>query len=76
MSDVEQSADFWRKLGIREIERNDKVAIMDLHSRTRLILVPGPPVPGAPFDLIVDDISSTHAQYRELGSNRRRSARP
>ena len=45
---IERGADFWRELGIRNIERNENVAILKLHGGTHLILVPGTP-PRAPM---------------------------
>jgi catechol 2,3-dioxygenase-like lactoylglutathione lyase family enzyme len=69
VSDVDRSADFWHELGTREIERNDEVAIFELRGGTHLILVPGTPPPDAdaPFDLMVEDLDATHAQYQARG---------
>ena len=69
VSDVGRSADFWRALGMREIERNESVAILELRGGTHLILVPGTPPAGAgaPFDLMVDDLPATHTRYAAAG---------
>ena len=69
VGDLERSADFWRDLGMREIDRGDQVAILELRGGTHLVLVPGTRTEDAetPFDLMVDDLDATHAQYRERG---------
>jgi catechol 2,3-dioxygenase-like lactoylglutathione lyase family enzyme len=51
VDDVDSSADFWRRIGMREVERNPHVAVLELRGGTHLVLVPGDP-PGevdAPF---------------------------
>jgi catechol 2,3-dioxygenase-like lactoylglutathione lyase family enzyme len=66
--DVARAADFWREIGMREIERGDHVAIMELRGGTHLVIVPGSPQGGdAPFDLMVDDLDATHARCDSLG---------
>jgi hypothetical protein len=67
--DVGQTADVFRVMGMREIERNDQVAIMELRGGTHLVIVPGAPEPGsdAPFDLMVDDIEATHEDWAARG---------
>jgi catechol 2,3-dioxygenase-like lactoylglutathione lyase family enzyme len=66
--DVARAADFWRNVGMREIERNAHVAIMELRGGTHLVIVPGSPKGGdAPFDLMVDDLAATHARWEALG---------
>jgi catechol 2,3-dioxygenase-like lactoylglutathione lyase family enzyme len=69
--DVQRSADFWRDLGMREIERNEDVAIMELRGGTHLLLVPGAgdatDGTGGPFDLMVDDLEATHARWQAGG---------
>jgi catechol 2,3-dioxygenase-like lactoylglutathione lyase family enzyme len=71
VSDLERSADFWREIGSREVERNADVAILELRGGTHVILVPGaePDADGAelPFDLMVDDIETTHEQWHARG---------
>jgi len=69
VNDVNRSADFWRDVGMREIERDAQVAVLELRGGTHLILVPGAPDPGteAPFDLMVDDLEATHAAWNDLG---------
>jgi catechol 2,3-dioxygenase-like lactoylglutathione lyase family enzyme len=67
--DVEESADFWRDLGMREVERSEHVAVLELRGGTHLLLVPGTPPEGAdaPFDLMVDDLRATHAAWKANG---------
>jgi catechol 2,3-dioxygenase-like lactoylglutathione lyase family enzyme len=58
--DVQRSADFWRELGMREIERTEEIAIMELRGGTHLLLLGGTSDAtegvGVPFDLMVDDL--------------------
>lgn len=69
VSDVDQSAAFWRGLGMREVERNAQVAVLELRGGTHLVLVPGSPASGAdaPFDLMVEDLEGTHTRWRTSG---------
>jgi catechol 2,3-dioxygenase-like lactoylglutathione lyase family enzyme len=69
VSDLNRSADFWQRVGMREIERNAHVGVLELRGGTHLVLVPGTP-PGdltCPFDLMVDDLDATHAQWSAAG---------
>ena len=67
--DVDRSADYWRDLGMREVERNEHVAVLELRGGTHLLLVPGtPPEDGdTPFDLMVDDVDAKHADWEQRG---------
>ena len=67
--DVNRSADYWRALGMREIERNPQIAVLELRGGTHLVLLPGDPPADAdaPFDLMVDDLEATHAQWEADG---------
>jgi catechol 2,3-dioxygenase-like lactoylglutathione lyase family enzyme len=68
VSDLDRSADFWREIGMREIERNADVAVLELRGGTHLVLLPGTPAADeAPFDVMVDDLAATHAQWEALG---------
>jgi catechol 2,3-dioxygenase-like lactoylglutathione lyase family enzyme len=69
VSDVNRAADFWRELGMREVERNAQVAVLEMRGGTHLVLVPGgePAEADAPFDLMVDDLDATHARWEERG---------
>jgi catechol 2,3-dioxygenase-like lactoylglutathione lyase family enzyme len=69
VSDLDRSAAFWRGLGMREIERNPHVVVLELRGGTHLVLVPGttPEAADAPFDLMVDDLDATHAEWSADG---------
>jgi catechol 2,3-dioxygenase-like lactoylglutathione lyase family enzyme len=69
VADVDRSADFWRGIGMREVERNPHVAVLELRGGTHLVLVPGTPGDNAdaPFDLMVDDLDATHAEWKARG---------
>jgi catechol 2,3-dioxygenase-like lactoylglutathione lyase family enzyme len=41
VGDVDRSADYWQGLGMREVERNQHVAVLELRGGTHLVLVPG-----------------------------------
>jgi catechol 2,3-dioxygenase-like lactoylglutathione lyase family enzyme len=69
VSDLGRSAEFWRTVGMREIERNEHVAVLELRGGTHLVLLPGTPVAStdAPFDLMVEDLEATHAEWEHGG---------
>lgn len=69
VGDVDASADFWSTLGMREVERNAAVAVLELRGGTHLLLVPGTPPENAdaPFDVMVDDLEATHSEWRARG---------
>jgi len=68
VADVDRAATFWREVGMREIERNDHVAVLELRGGTHLVLVPGAvTVEDAPFDLMVEDLAAIHQQWTAQG---------
>ena len=69
VGDIERSSTFWTTIGMREVERNPHVAVLELRGGTHLVLVPGTPTgdADAPFDLMVDDLDATHANWAEQG---------
>jgi catechol 2,3-dioxygenase-like lactoylglutathione lyase family enzyme len=69
VGDLDRSADFWRDLGMREVERNPHVAVLELRGGTHLVLVPdpNPSTDPVPFDLMVDDLDATRASIAEAG---------
>ena len=68
VGDVDRSADYWQRLGMREIERNEDVAVLELRGGTHLLLLPGAThADDAPFDLMVDDLDQTHAKWTAQG---------
>jgi len=68
VGDVDRAASFWREVGMREVVRNDEVAVMELRGGTHLVLVPGTVTAGdAPFDLMVEDLRLVHEQWTAQG---------
>jgi catechol 2,3-dioxygenase-like lactoylglutathione lyase family enzyme len=69
VNDVDSSAAFWCGLGMREVEKNEHVVVLELRGGTHLLLVPGTPPENAdaPFDLMVEDLDATHAEWRARG---------
>lgn len=69
VSDLGRSADFWHDVGMREVERNEQIVVLELRGGTHLILQPGTPSAGAdaPFDLMVEDLDATHAEWERSG---------
>ena len=69
VADLGRSAEFWRTVGMREIEANEHVAVLELRGGTHLVLVPGAAstTADAPFDLMVDDLDATHAEWERRG---------
>jgi catechol 2,3-dioxygenase-like lactoylglutathione lyase family enzyme len=68
VSDIDRSADWWSGIGMREVERNEQAAILELRGGTHLVLVPGEPkAGGAPFDLMVEDLDATHGDWSARG---------
>ena len=68
VSDLGRSTQWWTGIGMREVERNEHVVVLELRGGTHLVLVPGTPDTGdAPFDLMVDDLDATHDAWSDLG---------
>jgi catechol 2,3-dioxygenase-like lactoylglutathione lyase family enzyme len=71
VGDLALATTFWSDVGMREIERNPDVSILELRGGTHLILVradDGAPTSGeAPFDLMVEDLDATHAAWSAVG---------
>lgn len=69
VGNVDRSADYWQGLGMREVERNEHVAVLELRGGTHLVLVPGTPANDAevPFDLMVEDLNEAHAEWKARG---------
>ncbi len=65
VADIAASHAFFLQLGLRNVAITERVAILELRGGTHLILLPahGPTAAGAEasFDLMVDDVDSTHA---------------
>jgi hypothetical protein len=69
VSDLDQSADFWNTVGTREVARSEHVVVLELRGGTHLVLLPGSPSADAdaPFDLMVEDLEETRAEWERLG---------
>jgi catechol 2,3-dioxygenase-like lactoylglutathione lyase family enzyme len=68
--DVPRSAAFWAATGMREIHRDENVAIFELRGGTHLVLAHGSPGGAdAPFDLMVEDLPTTHAAWKTAGAD-------
>src|SRR5262245_66528937 len=72
VSDLGRSTQWWTGIGMREVERNEHVVVLELRGGTHLVLVPGPPDTGdAPFDVMVDDLAATPETWSALGVDAR-----
>jgi catechol 2,3-dioxygenase-like lactoylglutathione lyase family enzyme len=68
VSDIPRAARWWAGIGMREIEQNAHVAVLELRGGTHLVLVPGNVTAGeAPFDLMVEDLEATHQEWSARG---------
>lgn len=68
VEDLDASTAFWSSLGMRVVETNAHVSVLELRGGTHLVLVPGSPEPGAaPFDLMVEDLDATHKAWCRAG---------
>jgi hypothetical protein len=66
--DVGRSATFWAATGMREIHRDEHVAIFELRGGTHLVLAQGTPGgTDATFDLMVEDLPATYAAWKATG---------
>ena len=68
-STLTESQAFMERLGMRPMFRNDSVAIFELRGGTHLVLVADENARAgdAPFDLMVEDLDETHADFAERG---------
>ena len=71
VSDVAAATQFFEALGLRWVHQSESHAVMELRGGTHLVVrrAEGPVSPGspAPFDLMVDDVPATHAEYAAKG---------
>ena len=67
--DPAASASFYEDIGMRKVAILDEVAIFELRGGTHLVVRKDPdPKPGpASWDLMVDDIAATHADWTTKG---------
>lgn len=64
-----ESTAFMRKIGMRSVVERPEVAVLELRGGTHLVLIAKPAITprDAPFDLMVEDLRSTHELFTELG---------
>ena len=70
VNNIDAAKAFWLALGMRHIETNEHVVVLELRGGTHLILLPETktiPAGEVPFDLMVDDLEATHAEWDDLG---------
>ena len=68
-STLTESQAFMEQIGMRPMFRNESVAIFELRGGTHLVLVADENARAgdAPFDLMVEDLDETHAEFAERG---------
>jgi catechol-2,3-dioxygenase len=66
---MQESAQFFRTIGLRPVFEGPEVGVYELRGGTHLILrLNDKAVPGNdPFDLMVDDLHSTHKLFSSIG---------
>jgi catechol 2,3-dioxygenase-like lactoylglutathione lyase family enzyme len=66
---IAESVAFMRKIGMRSVVERPEVAVLELRGGTHLVLIAKPTVTprDAPFDLMVEDLRSSHELFTELG---------
>lgn len=68
---VDEAADWFEAIGMRRIFRGDTVSVLELRGGTHLVLLPAKRKARAPreapFDLMVDDVDATRADWRASG---------
>jgi catechol 2,3-dioxygenase-like lactoylglutathione lyase family enzyme len=71
VTDLARSTAFWTGLGMRAVEQNPAVTVLELRGGTHLVLHPAEvaPIPGSEvgFDLMVEDLVATHAAWTTAG---------
>ncbi|TMK60502.1 MAG: VOC family protein [Actinobacteria bacterium] len=67
--DPKASAVFYEAIGMRSVWVADDVAIFELRGGTHLVVLPTaePQAGPAEFDLMVDDLAATHAEWAAQG---------
>ena len=66
---IAESSEFMQLVGMRMIVSGDEFAVLELRGGTHLVLTTNPDsslISGS-FDLMVDDLDATHAQFTEQG---------
>jgi catechol 2,3-dioxygenase-like lactoylglutathione lyase family enzyme len=70
-TDVRKTAGFWDAIGLRSVYDGDDMAIFELRGGTHLLVFPSdaapPGVADPSFDMMVDDLVATHAEWAGKG---------
>lgn len=66
-TDVDRSAAFYQRLGLRLAHRLPEAAILEMRGGTHLIVSEGEPSSAPVFDFMVDDLDGTHAAWTGEG---------
>ena len=67
-TDLDASEAFLETIGMRKIFRGDTVAVLELRGGTHVVVLPDGEVPErAGFDLMVEDLDATWADYEARG---------
>ncbi len=66
---VPETVDFMLDIGMREVARGDDFAVLEMRGGTHLVVTGDSEssLLRGSFDLMVDDIDTAHARFRELG---------
>ena len=64
---VAESTAFYIDLGMRQVETEENVSVLELRGGTHLIVLKGDAALQASFDLMVDDLEGTHAEWASRG---------
>ena len=79
VKDVADASEYFEKLGMRPIFRDEHVSVLELRGGTHLLLRPAQRRVAAgtqaPFDLMVDDVDTAHADWRAYGMKASRITR-
>lgn len=67
--DLDATEAFFKDVGLRGIFRGDDVAVLEFRGGTHIVVISDPDAqPGdASFDLMVEDLAATHAEYQAGG---------
>ena len=68
---VVESSEFMQKIGMRLVTSDEGFALLELRGGTHLVITSdaSSTLLKRSFDLMVDDIDASHAQFSELGLN-------
>ena len=66
---VSATSEFMRQIGMRLVAGGDDFAVLEMRGGTHLVVTAdaGSALINGDFDLMVEDLDATHAQFSELG---------